>query len=169
MKRRLEQIEAWIDALPPTIRPAAYGAFLVLTIVLMRGAFILVPILIVYDVVTSRTPMVDIGRGAAISMLAMVGGAASGLAYGLVGRHVQHAFPGGRYLTGIVTILPYVCFAIFVIRLVDHKALWTPFTRFDLAIVTAMTLFFGSFIGYAWFGPDEPSKIKSSKRQHKER
>jgi hypothetical protein len=108
MERMLERITTWIDSLPDTLRPATYGALFIVLFMLMRGAWLVAPLAIIYVFVTSATPLSDIARGASVVGLAMVGGALSGLAYGLVGRHLRTAMPGGRYLTGIITIAPYM-------------------------------------------------------------
>lgn len=161
MSRVLERLGGWVESLPPTVRPAAYGAYIIVAMMLMRGAMIIVPLAIVYVLATSHTPLVILGRGAAVVILAMLGGAASGLAYGLIGRHLQRAFPGGRYLTGIVTSLPYMVCLVVVDRLLDQKALWTPLTRTDLGISIGMALFFGPVIGHFWFAPDAPAKARA--------
>lgn len=153
--RAIDRIGGWVDALPPSIRPAAHGALLIVLFMLMRGAWLIVPIAIVAVFFTSSTPFATLGRGATLVLLALGGGALSGLAYGLVGRHVQHAFRGARYLTGIVTIAPYMFVLVYIIRLADNKPVLAPWTRDDLIVMVAMTLFFGIVMGATWFSPDK--------------
>ena len=152
---RLDRLGAWIDGLPPAIRPAVYGALLIVLFMMMRGAWFVVPIALVYVFVTSAHPWRDVGTGAGIVALAMLGGALSGLAYGLVGRHLKQAFPGGRYLTGILTVAPYMVLLAFIIRLGDGEPLWRPLATKDFIISGFMTLLFGAVLGHTWFAPDK--------------
>lgn len=156
--RAIERLGRRVDALPPSIRPAVHGALLIVVFMLMRGAWLIVPIAIVAVFFTSRTPFATLGRGATVVLLALGGGALSGLAYGLLGRHVQHAFRGARYLTGIVTVAPYMLVLVYIIRLADNKPVLAPWTRDDLIVMVAMTLFFGIVMGATWFGPDKAKR-----------
>jgi hypothetical protein len=151
MQRMLERITTWIDSLPDTLRPAAYGALFIVLFMLMRGAWLVAPLAIIYVFVTSATPLLDIARGASVVGLAMVGGALSGLAYGLVGRHLRTAMPGGRYLTGIITIAPYMFLLTVIIRLADGKPLWQPLAASDIWVSVGMSLLFGTVMGHTWF------------------
>jgi zinc transporter ZupT len=132
-------------------------------IMLMRGAWLVGPVAIVYVFLTSNTPWADLMRGAAVVGLVMVGGGVSGLVYGVVGRHLRTAFPGGRILAGIVTIAPYTMLLPLIERFIDRKALFSPLTKLDLGVIAGMALVFGSLIGYSWFAP-EVAKGKSTKR-----
>lgn len=153
MPRPVERLARWIDSFPDAIRPAVYGALFIVLFMLARGAWIIAPIAIVYVLLTSDTPLVTLGHGVAVIGLAMTGGALSGLAYGLVGRRLQRAFRGGWYLTGIITIAPYMFVLTYVIRLADHKPLLAPLTGLDLGVSLVMAVLFGLVMGASWFSP----------------
>jgi hypothetical protein len=149
-----ERVAAWIDSLSPTLRPAAYGALVIVLFMLMRGAWIVAPILVLFVLLTSHTPVATLGLGLAVIALAMVGGALSGLAYGVLGRHVQRAFRGAWYLTGVVTIAPYMFVLPYILRIADHKPFFTRLSGEDVAIAVAMALLFGLVMGATWFAPE---------------
>ena len=159
----MKRIAAWIETLSPTLRPVAYGAFLVVLFMIKRGAVIIVPIAAIYVLITSATPLLDFGRGIAVAGLAVLGGAVSGLAYGLVGRHVKAAFGGGRYVAGIVTSWPYMLFAEYVVHLLDREPVWRVPTRLDWGTSAVMALFFGPMIGHVLFRPADQAKAKHGK------
>ena len=158
MPRLAQALANWIDRLPDTIRPAAYGALFVVLMMLMKGAWLVAPIAIIYVSFTSPHPLADIAFGARVVLLVMFGGAASGLAYGLVGRHLRAAFPGGRYATGIVTIAPYMLVLVYIIRFVDHKPFWAPLSGEDIGIASFMSLLFGTVMGHTWFAQRLPNE-----------
>jgi len=151
--RAAGRLATWIESLPDTIRPAVYGALFIVMFMLMRGAWIVAPIAIVFVFVTSDSPWRTLAHGAAVVGLAMLGGAVSGLAYGTIGRHLQRAFTGGRYVTGVVTIAPYMFILPYIIRLADGKPLLAPLTGEDIGISAAMSIGFGLVMGHSWFEP----------------
>jgi hypothetical protein len=108
MTNALLRLIDWIESLPDAIRPAAYGSLVIVMFMLLKGAWLVLPIMVVFVVATSETPVADLLHGASIGMLAIVAGGLSGLAYGLVGRHLRVAFPGGRYIAGLMTVAPYI-------------------------------------------------------------
>lgn len=148
----------WVDGLPDTIRPAVFGALIIVMFMMVRGAWLVAPIAIVYVLATSPTPAADLTRGIEVVLFAMFAGGMSGLAYGLLGRHLQRAFPGGHYVTGIVTIAPYMFLLPLVIRLIDRKPVWTALSTEDLVISSSMTVMFGLVMGHSWFGPDKAAR-----------
>ena len=154
MNGMLARLSVWIDSLSDTVRPAAYGALIIVMFMMMRGAWIVAPIAVVYVLATSHTPGADLARGAGVVGLAMLAGGLSGLAYGLLGRHLRTAFPGGRYVTGVVTIAPYMFSLTFIIRLAHAKRVWDPLTTEDLVITGLMTVVFGLVMGHSWFAAD---------------
>lgn len=154
-ERVIVRLVAWVDALPPTLRPAAHGALLIVMFMLMRGAWLVAPLAIVAVLFTSRTPFATLGRGAMALLLALAGGALSGLSYGLAGRHIRRAFPGGRFLTGIVTIAPYMFVLVYIIRVADRKPVLAPWATQDFIVALVMTLIFGVAMGATWFGPEK--------------
>lgn len=157
------RVGGWVDGLPDTVRPAVFGALFIVMFMMMRGAWLVAPIAIVYVLATSPTPGADLARGTDVVLLAMFAGGLSGLAYGLLGRHLQKAFPGGHYLTGIVTVAPYMFLLPFVSRLIDRERFWSALTTEDLVIASLMTLIFGLGMGQSWFGPDRTVQAHSKR------
>jgi hypothetical protein len=155
---RAARLAARIDALPPTIRPAAFGALLIVFFAMARGAWLVLPIALIYVLATSANPWESIMTGVGIALLAMAGGALSGLAYGLIGRHVRTAVRGGYYLAEILTLAPYMFVLTFILRLSEGEPLWRRLNGGELAISGGMTLLFGLVLGRAWFGPDDESR-----------
>ena len=155
---RVERLAASIDALPPSIKPAAFGALIIVMYAMAHGAWIVLPIAIVYVLATSPDPWSSLVTGAGIAFLAMAGGALSGFAYSLVGRHLRTVLPGGYYLTGIVTLAPYMVMLTFMSRLADGVSLSQRPRASDLGIGGFLTLLFGIVLGRAWFGPDEKAE-----------
>jgi hypothetical protein len=164
----VERFAARIDALPPSLKPAAFGATVVVMFAMARGAVYLVPVLVVYVLATSPDPWSTLMTAAGIFVLAMLGGALSGFAYSLLGRRLRTAFPGGYYLTGIVTLAPYMFLLTYIARLTDGIPLWHRPRVPDFAISGFMTLLFGVVVGRAWFGPDDegehPTRATSRSR-----
>jgi xanthosine utilization system XapX-like protein len=148
----------WVDGLPDTIRPAVFGALIIVMFMMVRGAWLVVPFAIVYVLATSSTPAADLARGMEVVLFAMFAGAMSGLVYGLLGRHLKRAFPGGRYMTGIVTIAPYMFLLPLISRLIDGKPVRTALSTGDIVIAGSMTVIFGLAMGHSWFGPDKAAQ-----------
>jgi hypothetical protein len=155
---RAERLAARIDALPPTIRPAAFGALLIVFFAMARGAWLVLPLALIYVLATSTDPWASIMTGVGIALLAVAGGALSGLAYGLLGRHVRRVVRGGYYLTGILTLAPYMFVLPFIRRLGEGEPFWRRPSGGELAISGGLTLLFGLVLGRAWFGSDDEAK-----------
>jgi hypothetical protein len=117
---RRQRITAQIDALPEFWRPVAYGACLLLIWMGMRGALI-IPVAVIVLFATSETPLADLGTFAVVVAFAIVGGALSGLAYSVLGRHVLKLKGIGRYLAGIITLAPYMFVMVHVIGFTDGE------------------------------------------------
>jgi hypothetical protein len=158
---RVQRLAARIDALPPSIKPAAFGALLIVMFAMARGAWIVLPVLVVYVLATSPDPGASLMTGVGIALLAMAGGALSGFAYSFVGRHLRTAVRGGYYLTGIVTLAPYMVVLMYIARLAQGVPLGHRLRGEDVAIPIFMTLLFGIVMGRAWFGPDEKGRLPS--------
>jgi hypothetical protein len=150
-KSRLDRLGEWIEALPPSIRPAVYGAGLIVVFMLWRGAWLVAPIAIVAVLVFSPHPLHAIGLSLSVVALAIIGGAFSGLAYGLVGRRVKDALPGGRAVAGILTVAPYMLLLSYIARIREGVPLWSAPTTVELVISALMALLFGTVMGYSWF------------------
>jgi hypothetical protein len=151
---RLDRLGARIDALPPTIRPAVFGALLIVLFAMARGAWLVLPIALIVLFATSAHPWTSLLTGVGVALLTMTGGALSGLAYGLVGRHVRTMPRGGYYVTGVVTLAPYMFVLPYILRLSKSQPFWRLPSGEDLAISGGMTLLFGIALARSWFGPD---------------
>lgn len=162
MFRFVDSLQSRVEDLPDTIRPAVYGALFIVLFMLMRGAWIVAPIAIVYVLVSSDKPAADLTFGALVVAFAMFGGGLSGLSYGLLGRHLRTAVPGGHYLTGVVTISPYMFVLPFILRLIEHEPILRPLTGEDVGIAVVMSLLFGGVMGHSWFAPGTfPEKART--------
>ena len=153
------RLAARIDALPPTIRPAVFGALLIVFFAMARGAWLVLPIALIYLFATSPHPWASFMTGVGVVLLAMAGGGLSGLAYGLVGRHVRTAVRRGYYVTGVLTLAPYMFVLPFILRLSEGQPFWHRLSAAEVAMSGGLTLLFGLVLGRAWFGPDEDDKL----------
>lgn len=156
-RSRTARLAARIDALPPTIRPAVFGALLIVFFAMSRGALLILPIALIYVLSTGTHPWASIMSGLGIGLLAMAGGAVSGLAYGVIGRRVRTAVRGGCYVSGIVTLAPYMFVLPFIVRLSEGEPLWHRLSGSELAMSGGLTLLFGLVLGRSWFGADDES------------
>jgi hypothetical protein len=152
---RVARLSARVDTLPPSIRPAVFGALLIVLFAMARGAWLVLPLALIYLFATSTHPWTSLMTGVVIAVLAMAGGALSGLAYGLVGRHLRTAVRGGYYLTGILTLAPYMFVLTLILRLSKGESLWHRLSGTELAMSGILTLIFGLVLGRAWFGPSD--------------
>jgi len=139
----------WIATLPAWLRPAVYGALLIVLFMGMRGAFVVGPILLVLLLLKSHAPLADLALILLCVGLAVVGGALSGLLYSLIGRWVARIPLLGPYLAGILTVVPYMAVVAVIVQLSDYKPLHA-LGKEDLVIAGIMSVIFGPFVGY-WF------------------
>lgn len=150
MNATIEAIAKRVEALPPSIRPAAYGPFILISMMIQRGAAILVPVLIVLTFLRSPAPVRTLAQVGGVVLFALLGSAVSGLAYGFIGRPLRAAFPAGRYLAGIVTIVPYMIVVTIIVQLTTKDPL--PL-KAALFVGAALSVLFGLVIGHSWFAP----------------
>jgi hypothetical protein len=150
------RLVARVDKLPEFVRPIVYGALLVLFAMSLRGALFVVPIVVIYVLATSHTPLVDLALGASVVGLAVVGGAFAGLSYSALGRHLLRLGRFGRYLAGIATLAPYMFVLPFILRVADRRSVFAPLEEEDWVIVAFMSVFFGIVMGEFWFGDERP-------------
>src|SRR5258706_16340206 len=83
------RLDAWINTLPEFWRSIAGGASIIVTFMAARGAVFLLPIAVIYVLLTSSTPLADLRSFAAVLLIAIFAGALSGLMYSLVGRQLR--------------------------------------------------------------------------------
>jgi hypothetical protein len=155
---RLQRLGDWIDSLPEFWRPIVYGAGLVVLWMGMRGAFYILPIVLVYVFVTSQTPLADIGKGVIVVALAMLGGALGGLAYSVIGQPLRRRGAFGRYLAGIVTLAPYMFVLGYILDFTKGQTLFRWPSRENVIVSVLMSIFFGVVMGRSWFANPEKSK-----------
>ena len=150
-----EKLDRGINSLPEFFRPIAYGAAVILVFMGTRGALFIIPIAVVYVLVTSSSPMTDLAKGAGFILLAVVGGALSGLSYSLIGKYVRRLGATGAYLAGIITIAPYL-WVLFHLGL-DKKddALLHHMDFVDYIFVVIMSVIFGSMVGHVFRTKDQ--------------
>ncbi|HJU66700.1 MAG TPA: hypothetical protein VJ650_00530 [Gemmatimonadaceae bacterium] len=133
----------WVERLPPVARPAALGAALLASLVLIRVIFSF-PRLI-------KTPDALAGAGLAI-VAAASAGAVGGFAYSLTRPTFKRLGRPGDYLTGIVCVFAYMGSLIlaapwaFGESIVEDRAGWV--------IMAIVSVVFGLVIGHTWFRSD---------------
>jgi DNA-binding transcriptional regulator YiaG len=130
----------WVGRVPPIARPAAVGAALLATLVLVRVAFSF-PRLI-------KAPGELAAAGLAL-LAAAAAGATGGFAYSLTRPTFKRLGRPGDYLTGIVCVLAYMGSLAFVAPfafgepIVEDRAGWV--------IMAIVSIIFGLVIGHTWF------------------
>ncbi len=153
-----EALERRIKTLPEFFQPIAYGAAVILLFMGARGALIMIPIAIVYVLLTSRTPLADLTNGAAFLLTAIAAGALAGLSYTLIGRYVKRVGTLGPYLAGIVTAAPYLWVIFHLDTNRKSHALFQAMDKVDYVFLAAFSIFFGSIIGVAFRKKKEPTR-----------
>jgi hypothetical protein len=160
----LSRLTDRIESLPAPLRPAATGMAMVLGFMWMRGILYLGPIVVVVVLLKSDNPVSDLACGAGVVALAVLAGGAGGLAYGTLGIPARRVPKIGAHLAGIVSIAPYMLFVYVINQARDHEPLLGRPGVEDIAIYTAMTLFFGALLGHSMFGPDAKGPGESEAR-----
>lgn len=137
----------WVERVPPIARPAAVGAALLATLVLLRVVFSL-PRLV-------KEPS-EFASAALALVSAAAAGAIGGFAYSLTRPTFKRLGRPGDYLTGIVCVFAYMGSLAFVAPfafgepIVEDRAGWV--------IMAIVSVFFGLIIGHTWFRSEpEPS------------
>ncbi len=157
----LERLAERIEALPDSTRPIVYGAAVVL---LWRGGFIFLPLIAVFVLFTSHTPLADLATGATGVGLLILGGALGGASYSLIGRHLLQWGRVGRYVAGITTVMPYLGMVMVVDRVLKLTPNNGPIAD-DLAFVAGMSVLFGIMMGEIWFGDNTPMTPERERRR----
>lgn len=130
-----------VERIPPFIRPAAFGAF-------MLGAWLVVPALLLAPFVVRS--LSDAGQGLLVVAAAIGAGAAGGLAYSLVHPITTKLGVFGPYLTGVACVAAYMG----VLAAVGPSMLGDSgiTDQSDAVVFAIITLFFGLVVGHFWFG-----------------
>ena len=124
---------------------------------LRRGATLVIPFLVVLTLVTSGNPILDLARIVAILLLALLGGAASGLAYALL-------LPLGRgslllrWSAAVLTVAPYFAVLCVIIRLIPGgRFQGEPYGMGALIAGSLMSVVVGTFLTTTMFPGDKQS------------
>lgn len=145
----------WVERVPPIARPAAVGAALLATLVLLRVVFSL-PRLV-------REPSELAGAVLAL-VSAAAAGAIGGFAYSLTRPTFKRLGRPGDYLTGIVCVFAYMGSLAFVAPfafgepIVEDRAGWV--------IMAIVSVFFGLVIGHTWFRSEPEASSDASVPQN---
>jgi len=150
-----EKLDRRINSLPEFFRPIAYGAAMILIFMGVRGALFIIPIAIVYVLVTSSSPMTELAKGAGFLLLVILGGALSGLSYSLIGRYLRRLGIAGAYLAGIITIAPYLLVLFHLGLNNKDDPLLHHMDLVDYIFVAIMSVIFGSMVGHVFRKKDE--------------
>jgi hypothetical protein len=153
------ELERRVKTLPEFFQPIAYGALIILFFMGARGALIVFPIAILYVLVTSNTPVADLEMGAGLVLLAILGGALSGLSYSLVGKHLRRGGTVGAYLAGIITVAPYILILIHLGFDDKPATLIRSADAWGYTIAAFLSVFFGSIIGAGFNRTDRKREI----------
>jgi hypothetical protein len=145
----------WVERVPAIARPAAVGAALLATLVLLRVIFSL-PRLV-------KAPGELAGAALAL-VAAAAAGAVGGFAYSLTRPTLKRLGRPGDYLTGIVCVFAYM----------GSLALAAPFAfgeaivedRAGWVIMAIVSVFFGLVIGHTWFRSEPVASSESSVPQN---
>lgn len=133
----------YVEGLPESVRPAAYGAAALAALSALRG-LVAIP-----AIIAKPSLIVELLFAIAISAVA---GAAAGFVYTLVRPPLRALGRPGDYLTGIVCVGAYMlALALTAPSLFGDDLLKDRVGWYSLG---ATILFFGLVIGHSWFKPD---------------
>jgi hypothetical protein len=143
----------WIDEQPDWARPILYGAVAVPAFAIFRGAVLLVPLVAILMLVQGEPVARSLALFAAAFALAITGGALSGAAYSLLGRHTRKIAIVGPYLAGWVSCWPYVLALMAILWLHDEIDETARF-RHMAVLLGAMTFWVGLLVGHFFIRED---------------
>jgi drug/metabolite transporter (DMT)-like permease len=152
------ELERRVKTLPEFFQPIAYGALVTLFFMGVRGALVVFPIAVVCVLVTSKTPVADLTMGAGLVLLAILGGAFSGLSYSVIGKYLRRSGTVGAYLAGITMVAPYML--VLALLGLDEKPptlVHSP-DGWDYAIAAFFSVFFGSIFGAGFSRTDRAKR-----------
>jgi hypothetical protein len=149
------KLDAWINTLPEFWRPIAGGASIIVTFMAARGAAFLLPIVVIYVLLASGTPLADLARFAGFLLIAISAGALSGLMYALVGKRLRRFGAAGYYVSAVVTLIPYMLVLVHLdldrtSRNVLHRA-----DTWDYGFAAIASIVVGSLFGHAFYKRDQ--------------
>ena len=140
---RLMPLTRWCDRLPKWAQPPVHGALFLLALIGLRGGLIGIPLLIVLVLVKSEHVSRDLLIGAGILAMALIGGAASGIAYSVAERWIRPIPVFGRSLAGIVAVAPYMAAVTLIVHSTESKHWNDPLGGFDAFVFVLCSVLFG--------------------------
>jgi hypothetical protein len=137
----IERLVAVSERLPTWLRPAFFGAVILVVIVSLR-AVIRLPLILKQPEQLGELVLVLLGAAAA--------GALGGFGYTLLGAPARRIPVVGAYVAGVVTITAYMlgCLLLFTFIIPDEPLIENST---DIIIFAVVTLFFGLLAGHFWF------------------
>jgi hypothetical protein len=149
------KLQAWITTLPEFWQPIATGASVIVVFMAARGAAFLLPIALIYVLVTSSTPFADLAKGAGFFLIAILGGALSGLMYSLVGRRLRQFGVVGYYLSSVISVAPYMLVLVHLGLDSKSPALLHRADAWDYGFAAVVSIVVGSLFGHAFYKRDQ--------------
>jgi hypothetical protein len=143
----------WIEEQPDWARPILYGAVAVPAFAVLRGAIVLVPLVAVVMLVRGEPVARELALLAAAFALAVAGGALSGAAYSLLGRHTRRIAIVGPYLAGWLSCWPYVLALMAILWLHDEIEETARLGHMAMLLGT-MTFWVGLLVGHFFLRED---------------
>jgi hypothetical protein len=143
VSRRLARLAHWVEELPAWARLPVYGALFLGALIGLHGGLIGIPLAVIIILLKSQHVARDLLGGAAIVIVAVIGGAASGTAYAVAQRWVAPIPRVGRSLAGIVTVAPYMLVASGIVHATQSAHWYDPPGAADVFAFALGTIVFG--------------------------
>lgn len=159
------RILGWVEDLPEFWKPVAFGALFIVAYAIMFGGLITIPIIAAVICFRSATPLAELGRLAAILLLAIVGGGLSGLSYALIGRALRRVPWIGPFVAGVATVIPYSVLLVLIGRVGEHQPVFAPFGLEDYILLGVVGGIAGGLLGSSIFGPDRVEEEITGRRE----
>ena len=146
MRNTLDRVGNWIEAAPGWLRPPLVGALIVVALTASRGGLFVIPIVVVFLLLTSPTPLVHLGLILLMFGLAILGGALAGFSYSFSARWLKQIPLIGPYVAGMVTFFPYGVMAVGIVRLLNGEPVLGPPDGASVFTLIILTLVFGPIL-----------------------
>ncbi len=142
-------LRAAVERLPVWLKPAVFGPAILLSLVLLRGGILVIPV-VIFLIFTAPA---DLGAFAALFGLLLAAAAVGGLLYGVIGRPLRQSSEVGRYPAGVLAVAPYIAGIVSTRHYFDQGGpLLAAWSRADLWIFVVVSLVFGTVVGHTWLG-----------------
>jgi hypothetical protein len=149
------KLQAWINTLPEFWQPIVTGASIIVVFMAARGAAFVLPIALIYVLITSSTPLADLETFAGVLLIAILAGALSGLVYSLVGRRLRRLGAVGYYLASVLTVAPYMLVIVHLGLNSKSPNLLHRADTWDYGFAAIATILVGSVFGHAFYKRDQ--------------